>query len=55
MTFLWGAWNGAIALHLRQDPLGLTDEQLIAALEAGRRMIIGVARLVPGDPGPPQH
>ena len=40
MTFLWGAWNGVIALNLRQDRLRLSEPQLIATLEAGRRLIL---------------
>jgi AcrR family transcriptional regulator len=40
MTFLWGAWNGVIALSLRQDRLRLSDEQLIDTLEAGRRLVL---------------
>jgi TetR/AcrR family transcriptional regulator len=40
MTFLWGAWNGVIALNLRQDRLRLSDKQLIATLETGRRLVL---------------
>lgn len=40
MTFLWGAWNGVIALNLRQDRLRLSDAQLIATLETGRQLVI---------------
>lgn len=39
MRFLWGAWNGVIALSLRQDRLRLTDEQVRSALEEGRTII----------------
>ena len=39
MRFLWGAWNGVIALSLRQDRLRLTDEQVRAALDEGRAII----------------
>jgi TetR/AcrR family transcriptional regulator len=37
--FLWGAWTGVIALHLRPDPLRLSDEELAAVLEEGRRIV----------------
>ena len=40
MTFLWGAWNGVIALNLRQDRLRLSNDQLIATLEAGRWLVL---------------
>jgi TetR/AcrR family transcriptional regulator len=40
MTFLWGAWNGVIALNLRQDRLRLSDDQLVATLEAGRGLVL---------------
>lgn len=39
MRFLWGAWNGVIALTLRQDRLRLTDDELRAALAEGRAII----------------
>lgn len=37
--FLWGAWNGVIALSLRGDTLALTDAQLLDCLDTGRRLI----------------
>jgi TetR/AcrR family transcriptional regulator len=40
MTFLWGAWNGVIALNLRQDRLRLSDEELTATLEVGRSLVL---------------
>ncbi|ADB53275.1 TetR/AcrR family transcriptional regulator [Conexibacter woesei] len=39
MRFLWGAWNGVIALSLRQDRLRLTDDEVRAALAEGRAII----------------
>lgn len=39
MRFLWGAWNGVIALSLRQDRLRLTDEQVRSALDEGRAIV----------------
>jgi TetR/AcrR family transcriptional regulator len=47
MTFLWGAWNGVIALNLRQDRLRLSNEQLIATLETGRRLVIDALATAP--------
>jgi len=40
MRFLWGAWNGVIALSLRQDRLRLDDEELAAVLAAGRQIVV---------------
>jgi TetR/AcrR family transcriptional regulator len=37
--FLWGAWTGVIALHLRPEPLRLSDAELTAVLEQGRRIV----------------
>lgn len=37
--FLWGAWNGVVTLSLRDDTLTLDKEELIAALETGRRLV----------------
>jgi AcrR family transcriptional regulator len=37
--FMWGAWNGVIALNLRADRLRLDDEELGAVLEEGRRLL----------------
>ncbi len=47
MTFLWGSWNGVIALNLRQDRLRLSDEQLIATLETGRRLVVDALATAP--------
>jgi len=47
MRFLWGAWNGVIALNLRQDRLRLSNDQLIATLEAGRRLVIDALATAP--------
>jgi len=44
--FMWGAWNGVIALNLRPDRLRLDDEELKAVLEQGRRMLAeGIAAM----------
>jgi TetR/AcrR family transcriptional regulator len=44
--FMWGAWNGVIALNLRPDRLRLDDEELEAVLEQGRRMLAeGIAAM----------
>jgi AcrR family transcriptional regulator len=37
--FLWGAWNGVIALSLRQDRLRLTAQEVKAALELGKNIV----------------
>lgn len=43
--FLWGAWNGVIALHQRPDRLALTDDAISECLLTGRRMVNdGLAR-----------
>ena len=39
-TFLWGAWNGVIALSTRPDRLRLDDEEIRAVLELGRRLVL---------------
>src|SRR5262249_47042990 len=46
--FLWGAWNGVLALHLREDRLALGDKELDQALELGLRII--VEGMAPRDP-----
>jgi AcrR family transcriptional regulator len=38
-TFLWAAWSGLTALHLRTDALGLSDEQLEDTAAAGFRLL----------------
>lgn len=44
--FMWGAWSGVIALHLRPDRLRLGDEELRQVLEEGRRMLAeGIAAM----------
>jgi len=40
MTFLWGAWNGVIAMNVREDRLRLGPGELIATLELGRRVLL---------------
>jgi TetR/AcrR family transcriptional regulator len=37
--FIWGAWNGVIALNMRSDRLRLGDEELRAVIAEGRRII----------------
>ena len=49
MRFLWGAWNGVIALSLRQDRLRIDDEELTIVLAAGRQIVID--GLAPGRGG----
>lgn len=39
-TFLWGAWNGVIALGTRPDRLRLGDERIREVLETGRRLVL---------------
>lgn len=39
MRFLWGSWNGVIALSLRQDDLRVDGEELRRTLELGRHLI----------------
>ena len=39
MRFLWGSWNGVIALALREDRLRIDDEELQATLELGRAVV----------------
>ena len=38
-TFLWGAWNGVIAMHLRSGRPALADGELEAVFEQGRLII----------------
>jgi AcrR family transcriptional regulator len=38
--FLWGAWNGVVALGLRSDPLALSEGEIEAAIATGRRMVV---------------
>ncbi|TLH64042.1 TetR/AcrR family transcriptional regulator [Mycolicibacterium phocaicum] len=37
--FLWGAWNGVFALALRSDGLALGEDEVVAALDLGRRLV----------------
>jgi AcrR family transcriptional regulator len=37
--FLWAAWNGVVALSLRGDELALTDDDVAACLQMGRRLV----------------
>jgi hypothetical protein len=37
--FLWGAWNGVVALGLRGDQMALTDERIAAVLRTGRHIV----------------
>jgi TetR/AcrR family transcriptional regulator len=39
MRFLWGSWNGVIALSLRQDGLRVDVEELRRTLTLGRQLI----------------
>jgi AcrR family transcriptional regulator len=38
--FLWGAWNGAVALGLRTDGLALDRGQVEACLQHARRLVL---------------
>jgi TetR/AcrR family transcriptional regulator len=38
--FLWGAWNGMIALGLRSDGLALSEEQISACVLQARRVVV---------------
>lgn len=37
--FLWGGWNGVVALGLRTDTLRLSEEEIERTLQLGRRMV----------------
>ena len=39
MRYLWGSWNGVIALALREDRLRIDDQELQATLELGRALV----------------
>lgn len=39
MRFLWGAWNGVIAMTLREDRLRIDDEELRQTLAIGRSVV----------------
>lgn len=38
-TFLWGSWNGVVALGLRPDGLRLGEEEIAATLEVARWLL----------------
>lgn len=38
--FLWGAWNGVVALGLRNDRLALTEGEIEACIQTGRAMVV---------------
>lgn len=38
--FLWGAWNGVVALGLRTDMLALDEDEIAACIETGRRLVL---------------
>ncbi len=38
--FVWGAWNGVVALSVREDRLRLDEQQLRDALALGKRLIV---------------
>jgi AcrR family transcriptional regulator len=38
-VFLWGAWNGVIAMHLRSGRLTVEDDELEEVLAQGREII----------------
>jgi TetR/AcrR family transcriptional regulator len=37
--FLWGAWNGVVSFSLRGDEMALTDDEISACLQLGRRLV----------------
>lgn len=39
MRFLWGSWNGVIAMALREDQLRIDAEELRKTLEVGRSVV----------------
>ena len=43
--FVWGAWNGVIALALRQDRLRIDDDELAATLAVGRQLLSDALRV----------
>ncbi len=38
--FLWGGWNGVVALGLRTDRLALSEEEIDATIQLGRRLVV---------------
>lgn len=45
MRFLWGSWNGVIALALREDRLRIDDQELRSTLELGRVLVSDALRV----------
>lgn len=43
--FVWGAWNGVIALSLRRDRLRVDDDELAETLAVGRRLLSDALRV----------
>ncbi|WP_110206190.1 TetR/AcrR family transcriptional regulator [Nocardioides daejeonensis] len=43
--FLWGSWNGVIALSLREDRLRIDNEELEQTLALGRRLLSDALRV----------
>jgi AcrR family transcriptional regulator len=37
--FLWGAWNGVVAMSLRNDAMALTDAEVSACIQMGRQVV----------------
>lgn len=44
MRFVWGAWNGVIALSLRQDHLRIDNDELTRTLEVGEKLVSDALR-----------
>ena len=44
MRFFWGAWNGVIALALRQDRLRVDDSEIEQTLLVGQQLLIEALR-----------
>ncbi|WP_326604217.1 hypothetical protein [Streptomyces sp. NBC_01800] len=40
MRFLYGAWNGVIAMALREDRLRVDQDELKKILEVGRSIVV---------------
>lgn len=38
--FLWGAWNGVVSFSLRADRMRLSDDDIAACLQQGRRIVL---------------
>jgi len=38
--FLWGAWNGVVALSLRADRMALSEEEIAECILVGRRLVV---------------